>query len=404
MSADWSRVRLDTIATVSSGGSAPQDPRYFGGPHRFVRVSHLDADKHAVIGFDPITDEAVRDYGLRLFPAGTIVLPKSGASVRLEKRAVLPFDSYLVSHLAAIQPHPEGVDPEFLFFGLIRQRLAEGKLEAYPTLRISDIRATEIPLPSVAEQRVIARTLRAIQDDRARNDRVIQAVKSVKAALAREVFSAYRGESGDVSWIPLRQIAQIGNGSTPKRDKAAYWEGGTIPWLTSGKAHDTVITAADEFVTPVARRECHLPLVPAGSLVIAITGQGKTRGLTALLDVDACISQHLAYVRFTHQEVAPEFMLEFLATRYENLRTVSASGGSTKAALTCAFLRTYEVPLPSLAEQRLVARRLQTVNDKIAAETQRARTIDGLMESGLERLMAGTEFPRLLLKSSDVSG
>ena len=89
-------------------------------------------------------------------------------------------------------------------------------------------------------------------------------------------------------------FSTVGNGSTPSRSVSAYWSGGDYPWLNSSSVNHGVITRADQFVTSQALRECHLPRVPANSVLIGITGQGKTRGMTALLRFDATINQHLA--------------------------------------------------------------------------------------------------------------
>jgi len=96
---EWRVVKLGEVAVVKSGGPAPQGDQYFvGGKHPFVRVQHLDLNNDYILRWDLITDEAVQRYRLRKFPAGTIVFPKSGASIRLEKRAILPVDAYIVSH------------------------------------------------------------------------------------------------------------------------------------------------------------------------------------------------------------------------------------------------------------------------------------------------------------------
>lgn len=107
---DWQVVRLGDVAYVAAGGPAPQGDSYFGGRHPFARVQHLDEDGYWIRRWDLITDEAVSHFRLRQFPKGTIVFPKSGASIRLEKRAVLPVDAYLVSHLCAVLPHETMVD------------------------------------------------------------------------------------------------------------------------------------------------------------------------------------------------------------------------------------------------------------------------------------------------------
>ena len=84
--------------------------------------------------------------------------------------------------------------------------------------------------------------------------------------------------------VRLRHLVAVGNGSTPARDDARFWMDGSYPWLTSAKINEGVIVAADEFVTEAALRECHLPRVCAGSLLVAITGEGpnkRARGTTA---------------------------------------------------------------------------------------------------------------------------
>src|SRR3546814_14344577 len=119
------------------------------------------------------------------------------------------------------------------------------------------------------------------------------------------------------------------------------------PWLTSAKVHEGIISSADQFVSQIAVKECHLPVVPAGSLLIAITGQGKTLGNSALVEFDTTINQHLAYVRFDRNDVVPGYVYLFMRSRSEDLQSVGLAGGSTKAALTCAFLRYYPLPLPA---------------------------------------------------------
>ncbi|WP_291990784.1 restriction endonuclease subunit S, partial [Luteitalea sp.] len=155
--------------------------------------------------------------------------------------------------------------------------------------------------------------------------------------------------------VPLGELGKIGNGSTPKKSVPEYWDGGTFPWLTSAKVYDSEIRGADHFVTPIALRECHLPVLSPGAVLVAITGQGKTLGHCAELRIEATINQHLAYVQTDTERILPQFLRYYLETQYDYLRQVASGGGSTKGALTCAFLRTLQVPVPSLAEQRDIA-------------------------------------------------
>ena len=188
--------------------------------------------------------------------------------------------------------------------------------------------------------------------------------------------------------MPLGELAKIGNGSTPKRNNPTYWENGSVPWLTSGKIHEGFILQADELVTPAACEECHLPLVPADSLLIAITGEGKTLGNTALVKFGTRVSQHLAYVRWHDRDtVAPAFFLYYLQSRYENLRELSVGAGNTKRALTCGELKRYLVPCPARDEQAEIATAIQYIDAKESEHRTRGELLQDLFRTLLHQLM-----------------
>ena len=149
----------------------------------------------------------------------------------------------------------------------------------------------------------------------------------------------------------LRNVAVIGNGSTPRRDNGDYWQNGEIPWLNSGSVNSSRICLASDFVSEQARKECHLPMVRAGSTLVALTGQGKTRGSAALTEIEATINQHLAYVSLFDNQISDEYLWVVLTGFYSVLRYISEGEGSTKGALTCERLNQLRIPVPPVHEQ-----------------------------------------------------
>jgi type I restriction enzyme S subunit len=192
-------------------------------------------------------------------------------------------------------------------------------------------------------------------------------------------------ESWDV--VPLGKYAKIGNGSTPKRTKNEYWEDGHLPWLTSGKIHESIICNADQFVTVLAAKECHLPTVSAGSVLVAITGQGKTLGNAALVTFDTHISQHLAYITIVGDELYSPFIFRYLQSRYEYLRSIGRAGGSTKAALTCGFLKSMSVPKPDPTEQKEIAEAFDVLDEKLALAWRKHSQYSDIFRTLLHQLM-----------------
>ncbi|PLD54249.1 hypothetical protein B6I54_27175 [Klebsiella pneumoniae] len=147
---------------------------------------------------------------------------------------------------------------------------------------------------------------------------------------------------------------RVGNGCTPNRDNSAYWENGTFPWLNSGKVNDIRIVSAEQFVTKTAMSECSLPRVPAGSILMAITGEGKTRGSVAITSIEATLSQHLAYITVTSKKLFPAYLFLWLESQYEKIRFISEGWGSTKAAITCGDINSYPFPEPPIHEQEII--------------------------------------------------
>jgi type I restriction enzyme S subunit len=179
----------------------------------------------------------------------------------------------------------------------------------------------------------------------------------------------------------VSRFARVGNGSTPSRGQPTFWNGGSYPWLNSSQINRGRIDSADQFVTPTALRECHLPKVPAGSVLVAITGQGKTRGKSAVLDIEATINQHIAYITPRAPVASPEFIHLALTAAYTQLRAISDDSGSTKGALTCEDLKRFKLAFPPREEQDLLLKKILTeTGDLNTAISRLEREIELLRE------------------------
>ena len=188
----------------------------------------------------------------------------------------------------------------------------------------------------------------------------------------------------------IGHFATVGNGSTPSRGNAAYWVGGAYPWLNSSSVNAGTIGASDQFVTDTALRECHLPRVPAGSVLVAITGQGKTRGTAAVLAIEATINQHIAFITLRQREtvVTSEYLQKFLVAGYSELRRISDDSGSTRGALTCAGLRHFRVVLPPIAEQHRIVRWAREATAEVESASRLAEREISLLREYRTRLIA----------------
>jgi len=163
----WPMVPLAEIASVNAGDPAPQNPEAFSddGPI-FVRMQDVGRD-HINSELDRTTDRLnrtwLRENRLRLFPQGSLLIPKSGASVNLNHRAMLAADAYVVSHLAVVTPKVEVVDPDFLFWWSVNyDPRAQVQVTSLPSLKVSTLKEVLVPLPPLDRQAAFGRLAAAI--------------------------------------------------------------------------------------------------------------------------------------------------------------------------------------------------------------------------------------------------
>lgn len=196
---------------------------------------------------------------------------------------------------------------------------------------------------------------------------------------ARDSGAAWLGKiPAHWSTSRVKFVAKVGNGSTPSKDNPEYWFDGDFPWLNSSVVNREVVDSADQFVTSVALRECHLPIIDPPAVLVGITGQGKTRGMSSKLTFKATINQHLVYVKPHFDLINVDYLHHIFERAYAYLRNESDAGGSTKGAITCSQIENLAIPLPPLAEQQQIVRfvdedhsRISRLQQKVKAALQR---------------------------------
>ncbi len=375
-------------------------------PIPFLRTSNVlwdDIDLSTVDQMS-LTPEELNAKSLR---AGDILVCEGGD---VGRSAVWPGGSEPISfqnHLHRLRPLDQQMVPRFLVFFLESAFTQLGMFEGaandttIPNLSRNRLSALEVPVPPVEEQSDIVSLLGQVRDALKLESAIADTTGQLKQSVMRELFTrGLRGEKQEETemrflpstWsvVTLGSLGRIGNGSTPKKGNQRYWDGGTYAWLTSAKVYDREIDSADQFVTAHALQECHLPQLKPGSVLIAITGQGKTLGHCAVLRMHATINQHLAYLDTNVSLANPSFVRGYLETQYEYLRQVASGGGSTKGALTCAFLRDLKLPLPpSLDEQGEIVAILDAIDQKIDLHKKKRAVLEDLFKSLLHKLMSG---------------
>ncbi|WP_145577685.1 restriction endonuclease subunit S [Yersinia alsatica] len=177
---------------------------------------------------------------------------------------------------------------------------------------------------------------------------------------------------------PLADIALITSGGTPSRTKPEFWQNGTIPWIRTTEVQNCILTPDDvqEYISEEGLKGSSAKLVPSGTVLLAMIGQGKTRGQVALLRFESTINQNCAAIIFNNDQ-EPYFHFNFLLSQYETIRSMSNSAGQSN--LSGALVKTIKVPVPPLAEQKKIAKILSvwdkaiTITEKLLANSQQQK-------------------------------
>lgn len=170
----------------------------------------------------------------------------------------------------------------------------------------------------------------------------------------------------------LEEVAEVSSGGTPSRNNDSYWNG-DIPWVSTTLIDFNLITDTEEKITEEGLRNSSAKLFPKGSLLMAMYGQGKTRGKVAMLGIDSTTNQACASIMANREILDSSFLFQNLSKRYHEIRDLSNEGGQEN--LSGAIIKGIEISFPSLIEQKRIADFFSFINERILTQN---KIIEGL--------------------------
>lgn len=196
---------------------------------------------------------------------------------------------------------------------------------------------------------------------------------------------SFKDTSGDENEITLHipttwlkiligDIFDVEVGSTPKRSIAEYWNG-TINWVSSGEVHFNAIATTKEKITEAGLANSSTNLQPAGTVLLAMIGEGKTRGQAAILNTNAAHNQNTAAILVSKTPCDPKYIYYFLLLNYENTRRVGS--GNNQKALNKERVRALRFPFTSFEEQRII---VSNIESRFSVFDSIERTIDASLQ------------------------
>lgn len=195
-----------------------------------------------------------------------------------------------------------------------------------------------------------------------------------------EMFGSIH-ESTGYPYLALKDLSDVISGGTPSRGKAEFWNNGTIPWVKTTELKNNVITDVDEYITEEGLVNSSAKLVPAGTILVAMHSQGKTRGMTAYLDIEASTNQACACI-LPSDKIDSMFMWKYFELSYDKLRSLAQGAGQPN--LNGNMIKNFKVLVPPIEMQKSYVNFVNQV-DKSKVKVQKAldetqKLFDSLMQ------------------------
>lgn len=227
----------------------------------------------------------------------------------------------------------------------------------------TELKKLEIPIPDIDKQRRIIAVMDKVSNlISLRKQQLAKLDELVKARFV-EMFGGIHN-SNKYPYKPIKELTDVISGGTPNRDVNEYWECGTIPWVKTTELQNNLIKKVDEYITEKGLNSSSAKLVPPGTVLIAMYGQGKTRGMTAYLNIEACTNQACACI-LPSDQINQTFLWKFLILSYDDLRGMAKGGNQPN--LNGTIIKNYPILYPP--------RELQEQFAAFVAQTDKSKAV-----------------------------
>ena len=408
-------IQLKNTGSWSGGGTPSKaNPAYWEGG-TIPWVSPKDMKTFEIVDSqDKITSQAIADSPVRLVPAGSILMVvRSGILAHTFPVAIAKTEVALNQDMKAITPR-EGIVPKFLAYQLISQstEILTNCTKTGTTVSSVEtklLQSLPVWIPEESKQEAIVADLDKQLSRLDETTSTLQAIQAkLKQARASILKAAVEGKlvetepgptpqcdehtqlpSGWV-WSTLGAQFSIHIGATPKRNDPSLW-GGEIPWVSSGEIQFNRITKTKETITQSGLDNTSTQLHPKGTVLLAMIGQGRTRGQAAILEIEACTNQNCAAIRMNDSGCNSKYVYWWLYYRYDQTRQLG--GGNNQQALNKKRVSEMSISLPLPEEQNRIVEAIEhrfSILDQVEATVNASlRRCGQLRQAVLKRALEG---------------
>lgn len=332
----------DVFADVTKQGTKLQTSEY------------LSSGKYPIIdqGQDDIAGYTDREDGLFTDVPAIIF----GDHTRIVKYVDMPF--FLgADGVKVLKAEIPDVDYRYLYYAVSAVKIPNTGYNRH----FKWLKEAQIPLPDISTQRRIADTLDKVSEGIGLCRKMLGELDLMVKAKFVEMF----GDAHNNSAFPYKNIGDlttVTSGGTPDRENNLYWDDGDIRWVKTTELQNCTICDTEEKITKLGLENSSAKLVPTGSVLIAMYGQGKTRGMTAYLENESATNQACACV-LPSSKINQKYLWQYLMLSYDALRAMAKGGNQPN--LNISMIKNFPVLYPPMELQNQYVEFVTYINKSV---------------------------------------
>ena len=202
-------------------------------------------------------------------------------------------------------------------------------------------------LPDLNEQHHIAAVLDKVSDLIALRKKQLAKLDELVKARFVEMFGGICN-STEYPYVNIEDFTSVVSGGTPNREISEYWDIGSIRWVKTTELQNCIITDTEEKISQVGLDNSSAKLIPVNSVLIAMYGQGKTRGMTGYLAVECSTNQACACI-LPSKKINSKFLWQYMMLSYDKLRDMAKGGNQPN--LNIGIIKKFPVIMPPQSQQ-----------------------------------------------------
>ena len=389
----WEWKKLGDLAKFQSGGTPSRSNKTYwdNGNIPWVKISDITDEMYVTNTEEFITKAGLDNSSAKLFPKNTILYT---IFATIGKIGILDIEATTNQAISGIQPK-NNVDLFYMYYGLKFitnevQKVSTGV--AQNNINLTKLKEQWFPLPPLEEQKRIVVNLdnlfAKIDKAIALHQKNIDEADIFMASVLNDVFAELEEKYKKRT---IGSFSKVGTGATPLKNRNDFYENGNINWITSKATNDDYVYESEQLITEIALNECRLKINPIGTIIVALYGQGKTRGQVSELMIESSTNQALATIIVDENESINTYLKYFLKKSYFDIRE-KASGG-TQPNLNLSIIKNIELSLPPLQIQQKVVVYLDEISNKMEKikqiQKEKMQSLKALKASILDKAFKG---------------